>query len=67
MTTNQKVLIGTALGITGVAIAATAWAVNKYFPEYIPSRLTPTPEPLPHPPVNSRDEKLWKREYITHS
>ena len=61
MTTNQKVIIGTAIGVTGIAIAATAWAVNRYFPEYNP--FSAPPEPVPFPPQDRKEEQKWGKAY----
>jgi len=58
---NRNLLIGTAvIGVTG-ALAATVWAVNKYFPEKIP--LLPKSEPLPYPPATYGGGKKWKKDY----
>ena len=60
MTNNKKVIVGTAVGLTALSVAAGTWVMKKYFPEYIPFQ---NAEPLPFPPAHPIAEKRWKRQF----
>jgi hypothetical protein len=60
MTRNKKVIVGTAVGLTALGVAAGTWIMKKYFPEYIPFQNV---EPLPFPPSHPIAEKRWKNKF----